>query len=138
MTQCLGDIIDISREQTNTVVLVGLFSPKTVPKLPVMTGLLHYSTWVFRGVIPICHRNLKTYWTDIESGVGKRSHAGLTLLDDIDSSTKGFAEILSKVLVAREKSLPFTYGRPEESCSSFTLMYFGKRRASRINLFWRR
>ena len=61
MTQCLGDIIDISREQTNTVVLVGLFSPKTVPKLPVMTGLLHYSTWVFRGVIP---RNLKTYWTD--------------------------------------------------------------------------
>ena len=49
-----------------------------------------------------------------------------------------FAEILSKVLVAREKSLYFTYGRPEESCSSFTLMYFGKRRASRINLFWSR
>ena len=64
------------------------------------------------------------------SGVGKRSHAGLTLLDDIDSSTKGFAEILSKVLVAREKSLSFTYGRPDESCSSFTLMYFGKCRAS--------
>ena len=27
-------------------------------------------------------------------------------------------------------------GRPDESCSSFTLMYFGKRWASRINLFW--
>ena len=68
--------------------------------------------------------------------LGKRSHAGLTLLDDTDSSTKGFAEILSKVLVARERSLSFTYGSPDESCSSFTLMYFGKRRASRINLFW--
>ena len=72
----------------------------------------------------------------IESGVGKRSHARLTVLDDIDSSTKGFIVILSKVLVARERSLYFTYGRPDESCSSFALMYFGKRRASRINLFW--
>ena len=74
----------------------------------------------------------------MESGVGKRSHAGLTLLDDIDSSTKGFAEIFSDVLVAREKSLSFTYRRPEESYSSFSLTYFGKRRASRINLFWSR
>ena len=62
----------------------------------------------------------------------------LTLLDDIDSSTIGFAEILSKVLVARERSLSFKYGRPDESCSSFTLMYFGKCRASQINLFWSR
>ena len=91
-----------------------------------------------KGVIPGCHNNLRLTGRITESGVGKRSHAGLTLLDDIDSSTKGFAEILSKVLVAREKSLSFTYGRPEESCSSFTLMYFGKRRASRINLFWSR
>ena len=60
---------------------------------------------------------------------------GLTLLDDFDSSTKGFSDILSKVLVARERSLSFTYGRPDESCSSFTLMYVGKRR---INLFWSR
>ena len=61
----------------------------------------------------------------IESGVGKRSHAGLTVLDDIGSSTKGFTSMLSKVLVARERSLSLTYGRPDESCSSFTLMYFG-------------
>ena len=74
----------------------------------------------------------------IESGVGKRSHAGLTVLDDIGSSTKGFTLMLSKVLVARERSLSLTYGRPDESCSSFTLMYFGKRRASWINLSWSR
>ena len=63
-----------------------------------------------------------------ESGVGNRSQAGLTLLNVIDSSTKGFLEILSNVLVAQERSLSLTYGRPDESCSSFTLMYFGKRR----------
>ena len=45
----------------------------------------------------------------------------------IDSSTKGFLEILSNVLVAQERSLSFTYGKPDESRSSFTLMYFGKR-----------
>ena len=56
----------------------------------------------------------------------------------IDSSTKGFLEILSNVLAAQEKILPFTYGRPDESCSGFALMYFGKSRASRINLFWGR
>ena len=28
--------------------------------------------------------------------------------------------------------MSFTYGRPDKSCSSFTLTYFGKRRASRI------
>ena len=27
----------------------------------------------------------------------------------------------------------FKYGRPEESCSGFTMMYFDKRMASRIN-----
>ena len=63
---------------------------------------------MFRGVTPVGHSNLT----------------------DIGSSTKGFLEILSKVL---ERSLSFTYGRPDESCSSFTLMYFGKHRASRIN-----
>ena len=60
---------------------------------------------------------------------------GVTLLNDIDSSTKGLLEVHSDVLVAQERSLSFTYGRLDESCSSFTLMYFGKRRASRINLF---
>ena len=49
----------------------------------------------------------------------------MTLLNVIDSSTKGFLEIFSNVLVAQERSLSFTNGRPDESCSSFTLMYFG-------------
>ena len=48
---------------------------------------------------------------------------------------QAFFEILSNVLVAQERSLSFTYGRPDFSCSSLTLMYLGKRRASRINLF---
>ena len=60
----------------------------------------------------------------------------MTLLNVIDLSTEEFLEILSNVPVAQERSLSLTYGRPDESCSSFTLMYFGKRRASRINLFW--
>ena len=93
---------------------------------------------MFRGVISACHINLKSYRTDYGERRRKTIPAGLTLLDGIDSSTKEFAEILSKVLGAQEKSLSFTYGRPEESCSSFTLMYFGKRRASGINLFWSR
>ena len=71
-------------------------------------------------------------------GVGKWSQAGLSLLDDIDSSTRGFCAILSGDLVAHERSLSFTYGRPAESWSSLGQMYFGERRASRINLFWSR
>ena len=71
-----------------------------------------------------------------DNGIGKQSQAGLSLLRDTDASTRGFCEILSKVLVAQERSLSFTYGRPVESCSSLMQMYFGKRRASRINLFW--
>ena len=70
------------------------------------------------------------------SGNGKRSQAGLSLLEDIDSSTRGFCAILSRDLVEQERSLSFTHGRPVESCSSLEQMYFGKRRASRINLFW--
>ena len=60
----------------------------------------------------------------------KRSHAGLCLFEDIDSLTRGFCAILSKDLVAHERSLSFTYGRPAESSSSLWQMYFGKRRAS--------
>ena len=48
-------------------------------------------------------------------GVGKRSHAGLSLLDDTDSSIGGFCVILSRDLVAHERSPSFTYGRPAES-----------------------
>ena len=64
-------------------------------------------------------------------GVGKRSHARLSLLGDIDSPTGGFCTILSRDLAAHERSLSFTYGRPAESWSSLGQMYFGKRRASR-------
>ena len=60
------------------------------------------------------------------------------MLDDTDSSTKEFCAILSGDLAAQERSLSFTYGRPAESWSSLVQMYYGKRRASRINLFWSR
>ena len=36
-----------------------------------------------------------------ESDAGKRSHAGLTLLNVMNSSTKGFLEIFSHVLAAQ-------------------------------------
>ena len=91
-----------------------------------------------REVTPVSHSNLRLTRQITESGIGKRSHAELTLLNVIDSSTKAFLEILSDVPVAQERSLPFMYGGPKKSCSSFTPMYFGKRRASRINLFWSR
>ena len=46
---------------------------------------------MLREVTPVSHSNLKTDRTGItESDVGKLSHVGLTLLEVIDSSTKGF------------------------------------------------
>ena len=42
-----------------------------------------------------------------ESGVGKRTHAGLTLFNAIDSSTERFLEVLCNVLVGQERSLSF-------------------------------
>ena len=68
------------------------------------------------------------------NGVGKRSQAGLSLLCNTDSSTSGFCAILSRDLVAQERSLSFTYGRPVELCSSLEQMYFGKHGASCVNL----
>ena len=56
-------------------------------------------------------------------------------MEDIASSTGGFCAILSRDLDAYERSVSFTFGRPEESWSSLEQMYFGKRRASRTNLF---
>ena len=70
--------------------------------------------------------------------LGNGTHAGLSLLEDIDFSTRAFCAILSRGLVAQERSLSFTYGRPVESCSSLEQMYFGKRRANHINLLWSR
>ena len=92
----------------------------------------------FWQVTPVNHVNLRLTGRTTDNGVGKRSQAGLSLLEDIDSSTTGFCAILSRDLVTQERSLSFTYGRPVESCSSLEQMYFGKRRASRINLFWSR
>ena len=43
---------------------------------------------MFREVTPVGHNNLTGRIT--ESGVGKRSHAGLILLNVIDSSNKGY------------------------------------------------
>ena len=53
-----------------------------------------------------------------DNGVGKRSQAGL---EDIDTSTRGFCAILSWDLVAHEKSLSFTYGRPVGKPNKFVL-----------------
>ena len=51
-------------------------------------------------------------------------------MEDIDSSTGGFCAILSRDLVAHERSLSFTYGGPAGSWSILEQMYFGKRRVS--------
>ena len=58
---------------------------------------------------------LKTTGQTTDNGFGKRSQPGLVLLEDIDSSTRGFCAILSRDLDAHKRSLSFTYGRPEES-----------------------
>ena len=76
------------------------------------------------GCLEKFHISLKTDRTDYRERCWKQSHTGLTLLNVIDSSAKGFLEILSNVLVAQERSLSFRYERPDASYSSFTLMYF--------------
>ena len=74
--------------------------------------------YLFRAVIdvweisPLDHVKLKTY---TDNGIGKWSHAGLSLFEDIASSTGRFCAILSRDWDAQERSLSFTYGRPEES-----------------------
>ena len=95
---------------------------------------------MFREVTPVGHSNLKTDRTDYRERCWKTIPRRVDTVEwnVIDSSTKGFLEILSNVLVAQKRSLSFTYGRPGESRSSFTLMYFGKLRESQINLFWSR
>ena len=87
-------------------------SPRTVPNMSA-----HRPDYLFQTVIGV--------W-----------EVRLSLLKDIASSTSGFCAVLSRDLDAHERSLSFTYGKPEESWSSLQQMYFGKRRASRINLFW--
>ena len=86
------------------------------------------SNWVFREVTPVSQRLTTDYR---ERWCWKTIPLRVEPVKVIESSTKGFLEILSNVLFAQERSQSFTYGKPEESCSSFTLMYFGNRRASR-------
>ena len=52
---------------------------------------------------------LRTARTDHpDSGIGKRSQAGLSLLDEIDALTRGFCAILSGDWVAQERRRSFT------------------------------
>ena len=84
---------------------------------------------MFREVTPVTHVSLKTDWADYREQCWKKiSGRDLTQLNVIDYSTKRFLEILSSVLVAKERSLSFTNGK----------QYFGKHRASWINLFRKR
>ena len=72
---------------------------------------------------------------DLHDGILIRALGNCPILGDIDSSTRGFCAILSRDLVAHERSLSFTYRSPAESWSSLRQMYFGKRRESQISLF---
>ena len=130
-----------SRErQTSRAVCVGLIQVLRLRQIGPCIGQTSCfrSNWVFRGVTPVGHSNLKTYRTD------HRERCRKTIpfrVDPVERYWLLYQRILGdpfQVLVAQERSLSFTDGRPDELSSSFTLMYFGKRRASRINLFWSR
>ena len=77
---------------------------------------------MLREVTLVGHSNLKTDRTDYRKQCWKTIPRRVDPVDVIDSSMKGFLEILSNVLFAQERSLSFMYGRPDESCSSFTPM----------------
>ena len=77
---------------------------------------------MFREVTPVSHSNLKTHRTNYEGGVGNDPTQGWTLLNVLDSSTKGFLEIFSNVPVVQKRILSFTYRRSEESCSTFNTL----------------
>ena len=78
---------------------------------------------MFREVTPVSHSKLKTDRTGYRERCWKTIPRRVDPIEVMVSSTKEFLEILSNVLVSQERSLSFTYGRQEESCSSFTLMY---------------
>ena len=116
-----------------------ILSPKTVSNVSLIGRTTCFgNNWVFREVTRMSHISLKTDRMDHRERCWKTIASRVDLLNVIDSPNKGFLEILSNILVAKERSLSLTYGRTDESCSSFTLMYFGKCSASRINLFWSR
>ena len=58
---------------------------------------------MLREVTLVSHISRKTDLTDYRERCWKRSHAGLTLLNVVDSFTKGFLEIL--LLHKREKPI---------------------------------
>ena len=89
----------LKTDQQNTLCWLTISKSKDLPKVSCIGSTLSLrSNWVFKQVTPVSHSNLRLTGRITESGVGKRSHAGLTLLKVIDSSTKGFSEILSDVL----------------------------------------
>ena len=97
----------IGHPKKDRSVLAFIPSLKTVPNVsvhrPDSLFLEQLSVW---RSYPVSHISLKTVLTDSESGVGKRSHAGLTLLNLIDSFTKGFLESFSSPSCTRERNLP--------------------------------
>ena len=130
------DAWGILRRQSSRVVSVDSKSKDCAKRVCVQAGLLASGEiGCLEKLPPLGHSNLKTCRTDYRKRCRKRSHAGLTLLNVIDFSTEGFLKIFSNVPVAQERSLSFTYGRPDESCGSFTQMYFGKRRVSHSDKF---
>ena len=76
------------------------------PKAVMMANMLMLVMLVGGGGKKMTRAKLRTARTD--SGVGKRSQAGLSLLDEIDASTRRFCAILSRDLGAQEKRRSFT------------------------------
>ena len=108
MAISLGDAWDISRIRLlGQSVLSLILSPRTVPKVSA-----NRPDYLFQTVIGIwgghpCRLCLSKDLTGqtTDNGVEKRSQAGLSLLDDMNSSARGFCAVLSGDLVAQESSL---------------------------------
>ena len=93
---------------------------------------------MFREVAPVNHISLKTDLTDYREGCWKMIPCRVDPVECYRLLHKRILGNPFQVLVVQERSLSFTYRRPDKSFSSFGLMYFGKCRASRMNLFWSR
>ena len=77
--------------------------PRTVPNVSGLHVL--DSGWRLGGHPQWLELNKRLKGLTTDSGAGKRSQAKLSLLEDIDSSTRGFCAILSRDLLAHEKSI---------------------------------
>ena len=78
---------------------------------------------MFTEVTPVSHISIKTDRIT-ENSVGKRSHAGLTLLNVINSSTKGSWKSFPMSYLHKREACLSRDGRPDESCSSFGTYVF--------------